>query len=50
MLEAGVKPEIIEVCADVKEAFDRAKQTASIIDKIIIFGSFITVTAALPLV
>ena len=50
MLEASVSPEAIQVCADVKEAFDRAKQTASIIDKIIIFGSFVTVTAALPLV
>ncbi len=50
MLEAGVKPETIELSSDVREAFERAKQTAAIIDKIIIFGSFVTVTAALPLV
>lgn len=50
MLGAGVNPEAITVCADVKDAFEKAKRTASIIDKIIIFGSFVTVTAALPLV
>ena len=34
----------------VEEAFNLAKRQASIIDTIIIFGSFVTVTAALPLV
>ena len=50
MLEAGVEDGKITQCEGVEEAFDQAKRQASIIDTIIIFGSFVTVTAALPLV
>ena len=50
MLEAGVKEDKITQCEGVKEAFNLAKRQASIIDTIIVFGSFVTVTAALPLV
>lgn len=50
MLEAGVKEDKITQCEGVEEAFNLAKRQASIIDTIIIFGSFVTVTAALPLV
>ena len=50
MLEAGVEDGKITQCEGVEEAFNLAKRQASIIDTIIIFGSFVTVTAALPLV
>ena len=50
MLEAGVEDGKITQCEGVEEAFNQAKRQASIIDTIIIFGSFVTVTAALPLV
>ena len=50
MLEAGVTEANIHVCDGVADAFERAKREAAITDKILIFGSFVTVTAALPLV
>ena len=50
MLEAGVTEANIYVCDGVADAFERAKREAAITDKILIFGSFVTVTAALPLV
>lgn len=50
MLEAGVDSANIHVCDGVADAFARAKREAAITDKILIFGSFVTVTAALPLV
>ena len=50
MLEAGVDGTNIHVCDGVADAFARAKREAAITDKILIFGSFVTVTAALPLV
>ena len=50
MLEAGVDGANIHVCDGVADAFARAKREAAITDKILIFGSFVTVTAALPLV
>lgn len=50
MLEAGVDGANIHVCDEVADAFARAKREAAITDKILIFGSFVTVTAALPLV
>ena len=50
MLQAGVNPNKIKVCNGVAEAFHDAKRAAAITDTIIIFGSFVTVTAALPLV
>lgn len=50
MLEAGVEDGKITQCDGVEEAYNLAKRQASIIDTIIIFGSFVTVTAALPLV
>ena len=50
MLEAGVDGANIYVCDGVADAFARAKREAAITDKILIFGSFVTVTAALPLV
>ena len=50
MLEAGVASRAIDVFEDVASAYDAAKRQAAIADTIIIFGSFVTVTAALPLV
>ena len=50
MLEAGVDGANIHVCDGVADAFACAKREAAITDKILIFGSFVTVTAALPLV
>ena len=50
MLEAGVASPAIDVFEDVASAYDAAKRQAAIADTIIIFGSFVTVTAALPLV
>ncbi len=50
MLEAGVTEANIHVCDGVADAFARAKREAAITDKILIFGSFVTVTVALPLV
>ena len=50
MLEAGVASQAIDVFEDVASAYDAAKRQAAIADTIIIFGSFVTVTAALPLV
>lgn len=50
MLEAGLDGTNIHVCDGVADAFARAKREAAITDKILIFGSFVTVTAALPLV
>ena len=50
MFEAGVASRAIDVFEDVASAYDAAKRQAAIADTIIIFGSFVTVTAALPLV
>ena len=48
MLEAGVEVDKIHVCDGVDQALNSARQAAAIADTIIIFGSFVTVTAALP--
>ena len=50
MLEAGVSSSKITVCDGVDAAFEAAKHRAAITDTIVVFGSFVTVTAALPLV
>lgn len=47
MLEAGVDDSKIKAFETIESAFDAARQEASIIDKILIFGSFVTVTAVL---
>lgn len=49
MLEAGVSGAKITVCDGVDAAFESAKHRAAITDTIVVFGSFVTVTAALPL-
>ena len=49
MLEAGVSNAKITVCDGVDAAFVAAKHRAAITDTIVVFGSFVTVTAALPL-
>ena len=49
MLEAGVSGAKITVCDGVEAAFESAKHRAAITDTIVVFGSFVTVTAALPL-
>ena len=48
MLEAGVEVDKMHVCDGVDQALNSARQAAAIADTIIIFGSFVTVTAALP--
>ena len=47
MLEAGVDDSKIKAFETIESAFDAARQEASIIDKILVFGSFVTVTAVL---
>ena len=48
VLEAGVEVDKIHVCDGVDQALSSARKAATIADTIIIFGSFVTVTAALP--
>ncbi len=48
MLEAGVEVDKIHVCDGVDQALSSARKAATIADTIIVFGSFVTVTAALP--
>ena len=47
MLEAGVDHSKIKRFETIESAFDAARQEASITDKILVFGSFVTVTAVL---
>ncbi len=48
MLEAGVEVDKMHVYDGVDQALNSARQATAIADTIIIFGSFVTVTAALP--
>ncbi len=47
LVASGVKPACIIECADVDEALRRARGEASEADRIVVFGSFLTVAAAL---
>ena len=48
LLDAGVPGASIRTFADVGEAFRAAQETAGEADRIVVFGSFLTVAAALP--
>ncbi len=48
MLEAGVEDSKINVLDDIPEALQKAQHEARATDTIIVFGSFVTVTATLP--
>jgi len=50
MREAGVPSDKISVYSDIENAYDAAKSGASAADRIVIFGSFYTVSGVLPLV
>jgi len=47
LLAAGVSAAAVRVCADVAHALDIARETAGEADRIVVFGSFLTVGAAL---
>jgi dihydrofolate synthase/folylpolyglutamate synthase len=48
LLAAGVPPDAIRVHADVPDAIAAARGAAAEADRIVVFGSFLTVAAALP--
>ena len=48
MLEAGVEDSKINVLDDIATALKKAQHEARATDTIIVFGSFVTVTATLP--
>ena len=48
LLSAGVPPEAMRVHADVAAAIAAAQGAAAEADRIVVFGSFLTVAAALP--
>ena len=48
LLAAGVRPDAIRVHADVPDAIAAARGAATEADRIVVFGSFLTVAAALP--
>jgi dihydrofolate synthase/folylpolyglutamate synthase len=47
LLAAGVGAANIRVCADVAQAYAAAREAAGEADRIVVFGSFLTVAAAL---
>ncbi len=47
MLHAGIDADAIDASDDVGRAFDKARETATEADRIVVFGSFVTVAAAI---
>ena len=48
LLAAGVTSDAIRVFADVAQAYAAARDAAGEADRIVVFGSFLTVAAAMP--
>ena len=48
MVEAGIDSDAVSDCADVAEALVRAHEGSGEADRIVVFGSFVTIASALP--